>query len=414
MALTAALAFTGTAAGAVWTQLNSNTHAIDIADLVSAPPAAPTPKDPDDPYAGQVLNILVMGTDYRDEENAAIAGKSKNDAGMRSDTTFLVHISGDRSYIEVISFPRDALVPIPACEQPDGGTSKPTSRAMFNSAFDTGANGEKDPEIALKYAAACTYNTVQQLTGISLTNFVVLKMAGVIDVVDALGGVTMCFDEPVVGNKRYSPDLNLPAGQYTLSGREAIAFVRARKGKGMGLEDGSDTERIKRQQAFIDSMMSQLLTGNIMSDTPRLYQVLQAVLGSLVTDPQLSNLQSDIGIALALGKNLDSTRIVFTELPWAQAPSDANRVVFTSEAKDIWARIAANEPPPSIAPPADPGVGDADAGTADPGAAGTETPAVPVVPEPVAPAPGVSDPSVAATPAHLPGVCYDGWVPPAP
>ena len=91
---------------------------------------------PDDPFAGKALNILVMGTDYRDAENAAIAGEEE---GMRSDTTFVVHVSGDRTRMEVVSIPRDSLVDIPSCNLSNGSTSKPRKASV--SAIAAGAAG---------------------------------------------------------------------------------------------------------------------------------------------------------------------------------------------------------------------------------------------------------------------------------
>src|SRR5690606_30257780 len=146
---------------------------------------------------------------------------------MRSDTTMLLHVSADRSRIEVVSIPRDSLVEIPACTLPDG-TESGATYGMFNSAFTIGGSAQED----LTHAAACTISTLQTLTGVPITNHMVVQMDGVVDVVDALGGVRMCLPEPLVQNPAYGT-FELPAGEQTLDGRDSISYLRARHGTGL-------------------------------------------------------------------------------------------------------------------------------------------------------------------------------------
>lgn len=336
LVLTGALAFVGVGAATVYVDLKSRITVSDVSDLVVGGPTVEPPEDPDDPFAGRALNVLVMGTDFRDAENEAIAGAED---GMRSDTTFIAHVSGDRTRMEVVSIPRDSLVDLPACKLPGGGMSSP-QYGMFNAAFEIGSGGVDD----LDHAAACTITAVQELTGIPITNHVVVKMTGVIGVVDALDGVTMCFPEEVVGGA-HSPGLHIEAGEQTIDGDTAIDYLRARQGTGMGLEMGSDLARIERQQGFIDAMVRQILAQNIITNSPQLYRVIEAVLGSISADPSIADPAALAGLAFSL-RAIDPSEVVFTELPVATAPTDPNRVVWTSEADAIWERIAADEPPP--------------------------------------------------------------------
>lgn len=313
---------------------------IGVSDVSGLVRGGPTPSaDPDDPFTGRSLNILVMGTDLRGGENTEIAGAG--DGGMRSDTTMLVHLSGDRTRMEVVSIPRDSLVDIPSCAQADG-TESGARYGMFNSAFTIGGGSGED----LTYAAACTISTVQTLTDVPVTNHVVVKMDGVVDVVDALGGVRMCLPEPLVQNPAYGR-FELPAGEQTLDGRQSIGFLRARHGTGLGLEQGSDLTRITRQQAFVDALVRQVLAQNVITDSPRLYRTVQAVLGAITADPGLADPTALAGLAFSI-RDMDPDRIVFTELPVVTAPTDANRVVWTQDADAVWERIAADEPPPGL------------------------------------------------------------------
>jgi len=344
LVVTAVVAFGSAAAVASFVDLRSQIGVSDVDGLLAEddrPPAVATEQDPSDPFAGKDLNILVMGTDFRDEANAKIAGAGDE---FHSDTTLLVHISGDRSRIEAVSIPRDSLVDIPSCTLPGGGTTAPHPNAMFNTAFALGGGPGKD----VTGAAACTIHTVEKLTGVRIEDHVVVQMTGVIGVVDAIGGVTMCLPEPVKGKR---VDLDLKAGRQTLDGTTAINFLRARKGEGMGLEIGSDLKRIERQQAFFDATMRQILSQNVITDSPRLYRMVREILGSISTDPDLASPTALAGLAWSI-RDIDPARIVFTSVPVVDSVSQPGRVEWTSASDEIWARIRADK-----APPGTPGAG---------------------------------------------------------
>ncbi|MFI2104090.1 LCP family protein [Isoptericola sp. NPDC019693] len=350
LVVTAVVAFVAATAVASFVDLRSQIGVSDVDDLLAGddrPPEVPAEQDPSDPFAGKDLNILVMGTDFRDEANAEIAGAGDE---FHSDTTMLVHLSGDRSRIEAVSIPRDSLVDIPACKLPGGGETAPQSNAMFNSAFALGGGPDKD----VTGAAACTIRTVEELTGVRISDHVVVQMTGVIGVVDAIGGVTMCLPEPVKGRR---VDLDLPEGKQKLDGYTAINFLRARKGEGMGLEMGSDLKRIERQQAFFDAAMREILSQNVITDSPRLYRMVREILGSISTDPELASPTALAGLAWSI-RDLDPSRIVFTSVPVVDSVSQPGRVEWTSEADAIWERIRADEAPPGTPEP-DQGAGGA-------------------------------------------------------
>ncbi|WP_277209105.1 LCP family protein [Isoptericola croceus] len=371
LGLTGVLALVTSGAVAAYVDLRNQIEVSDVDALLGRdgpePQAEPAePEDPSDPFAGEALNILVMGTDFRDAANAALAGSGDE---FNSDTTLVVHISGDRTRIEAVSIPRDSLVDIPACPRPDGSTTSPQYGAMFNTAFAIGGGPEQD----VTGAAACTILTVEALTGLGIDDHVVVKMNGVVDIVDAIGGVPMCLPEPVVGDRRYS-DLELAAGEQVLDGATAIQFLRVRKGTGMGLELGSDLMRIERQQAFVDAMLREVLAQNVITDTAALYRMVQAALRAMSTSPDLASPTALAGLAWSV-RNVDPSDIVFESVPVVDAPSDANRVVWTAEAAGIWERLDADKPlaeePEPSASPSSPEVDGPD--VEDAGAGGDET-----------------------------------------
>ena len=377
LAVTTVVVFGAAGAAAVATRMTSNVDQLDLAGLVDAAPTPSEDPDPTDMHAGQPVNVLVLGSDQRDGVNAEIGGE---ETGMRSDTTILVHVSADRSRVEMVSIPRDSLVDVPSCTLTNGATTRPQNNAIFNSAFAVGWDQGGD----LESAAACTVNTVQANTGVPITNVVVVDFAGFQNMIDAIGGVPMCIVEDVPD--KYT-GLNLTAGQQTLDGATALQYARARHGTTF---DGSDTMRAGRQQQLIAKVANEVLSKNLLTDGQQLLQFLSAATQSVTTNLSVGDLT---GLAFSL-RSIDRENIVLMTVPWAPAASDRNRVEWTSEADTLWANIAADRP--MLGEPDVPAA-DTPAATTDPAAPpvdGTEPPvtdAVPVEPK----TPGV-DPFTAA------------------
>ncbi|WP_372595616.1 LCP family protein [Actinotalea sp.] len=379
---TAVLATTVGGAAAAYNRLQGNVTVADVSALVGEAPEQPAP-DPDDPLAGQEVNILLLGSDERDGENGEIGGDVE---GMRSDTTIVVHISADRTRAELVSIPRDSIVDIPSCTMTDGSTSWAQSDAMFNTAFAIGWDQGGD----LTSAAACTIKTVQANTGLTIDHFAVVDFVGFISMVDALDGVPICISEPL-----YSADagLDLDAGYQTLDGTTALAFARARKGTNL---NGSDLQRTGRQQELIAAMVRQIQSQNILTDVPNLMSFLSAATASLTVDPALSSLTDMAGLALSL-RSLDRSAITFMTIPVTAWPEDPNRVVWTSEAATVWANMVADQPIVATAEPA------ADA-SADPTPSATTSASPSADPSASSSATPSTDPTPSTTTTAEPGV----------
>ncbi|WP_235518385.1 LCP family protein [Cellulomonas sp. Leaf334] len=365
LTVAALVVFGASGVAAVAAKLNGNMDKVDVSALVNPMPEPTKEPDPDDPNAGQAVNILIMGSDQRDGLNGEIGGEA---AGMRSDTTMVLHISADRSRVELVSIPRDSLVDIPSCTMTNGKTSRAT-HGMFNSAFATGWDNGGD----MTSAAACTINTVQHNTGVPIDHFVVVDFAGFQQMVNSIGGVPMCIPNDMTAKEA---GLQLSAGFQTLDGGTALAYARARKGVGVG--DGSDTNRIGNQQKLIAAMVREVLSRDVLTNPQKLISFLSAATGSLTTDSGMS-IGNMTGLAYNL-RNISSGNITFMTIPFAAAKSDPNRVEWTSAADAVWENMANDVPalgetptaPATTAPPAAP-----DATTAP------ETPTTPVQPAPV-------------------------------
>lgn len=327
LAVTSVVVFGAAGAAAVTARITDNVDGLDLDGLVAAPPTPSKDPDPSDAHAGQPVNVLVLGSDQRDGANADIGGKEE---GMRSDTTILLHVSADRTRVEMVSLPRDSLVQIPSCTLTNGKTTKAQSRGMLNSAFALGWDYGGD----LESAAACTQSTVQANTGVAITNVVVVDFAGFQNMVNAIGGVPMCIEEDHYD--RYT-GLDITAGQHVLDGVTALQYARARHGTGF---DGSDTMRAGRQQVLVAAVANEVLSKNLLTDAGQLLQFLSAATQSVTTNLSLGDLT---GLAFSL-RSIDRGNIVFTTVPWAPATSDPNRVEWTSEADELWANMAADLP----------------------------------------------------------------------
>ncbi len=332
LVLLAVLLTLGSAVASVYHNLQSNIRQTDVNDLLGR---NPDDQIPIDKAAGRPLNILVLGSDIRegdsDVDGSGAAGITE---GMRADTTMLFHVSEDRSRVEVVSIPRDLLVDVPSCTVRTGENldetfeTSPAYDAMFNAAF---AYGGQTGDVAS--AAACSMKTVESMTGIHLDGYVVVNFASFKDVVQALGGIPMYFEEPLFDE---FAGLDVPAGCRLLDGDQSLALARARKMIG----DGSDISRIGRQQELVFAILEEAKSMNLFTDMTTLYRVLQAATANLDTSEGLGDIPTLVGLAGSL-RNIDLANVQFITTPWEPA---GNRVALASDAPVLWNAIANDHP----------------------------------------------------------------------
>ncbi|MSZ77762.1 MAG: LytR family transcriptional regulator, partial [Actinobacteria bacterium] len=148
---------TGTAVVLVYRHLNTNLDIVDVGPMLTDRPDKVRVEGPKEP-----LNILVLGDDTRACDGCDI----DNEAGSGgSDTTILIHVSADRKDAYGVSLPRDAMVTRPDCTAEDGSTIPGGELQMFNTAYSLGG-------------AACTIQTMEQLTGIRIDHYVTIDFNG--------------------------------------------------------------------------------------------------------------------------------------------------------------------------------------------------------------------------------------------
>ena len=179
------------------------------------------------PAAAAGQNWLITGSDSRQgltgqEEQVLATGHDIS--GHRSDTILILHIPASGRAV-LVSIPRDSYVQIPG-----HGYNK------INAAYAYGG-----PKLLAK--------TVQNATGLYINHFMGIGFGGLVNVVDAVGGVRMCLPGPMVDPKA---GLDLKAGCQTLDGAQALGFVRTRNFA------ESDLQREQDQRLFLKALLSKM------------------------------------------------------------------------------------------------------------------------------------------------------------
>ena len=302
---------TGAAVNLAYRNLDGGIESQDITSLLTDRPEKEEVEGPMEP-----LNILVMGTDDRSCEGCAIDGET---GGGGSDTTLLIHVSADRQEAYGISLPRDALVTRPDCVTEDGETIPGGELEMFNTAFALGG-------------PACTIQTVEQLTGVLIDHYVTVDFNGFVDMVDAVGGVEVCIPKDVADPTH---NIYFDAGTQTLEGRQALNYVRER----YVLSANSDIGRMKRQQAFIASMVNKVVSAGTLTRPDRVFGFLKAATRSITVDEELGSIKDLVDLALQF-RDTGLGDIEFVTVPNEPYEPDPNRLVWSDKAAKLWKRVA--------------------------------------------------------------------------
>ena len=284
-----------------------------------------------DVNAGKPVTFLVLGQDSRDGNNRSFTHDSET-GDHQSDTTMVVQISADRSYMNIVSIPRDSMVNAPACDTTKGRIPA-RQHVMFNSIFASGYAQGGD----LASAASCSLKAVNALTGLNIHHFIVTDFSGLSNMIDAIGGVSLCI--PTATRDTYT-GVNFKQGMQHLDGRLATQYARMRHDTA---SDGSDIMRTTRQQYLIKQLLHQALSKNLFTQTGELYQLAKSALGALSISEGLADPSTLVGLALSMRK-LNTSHIYAQTIPVVPDAYDPNRVVWSDEADSIWKRMRENKP----------------------------------------------------------------------
>lgn len=297
----------------------ANVKTFDLPGQESGPP----------PSIGELeggFDILVVGSDTGIGQGGL--GEGRGSATL-NDVNILLHVSADHSNAVAVSFPRDLVVPIPSCTNEKTGK---TSAAMTAQPIN----------VALSYGGVnCVAKTVENFTGVTIDYAGLITFTGVIEMSNAVGGVPVCFAEDI--HDKFT-GFTRPAGVSTLSGYDALMFLRSRHGVG----DGSDLTRISSQQVFLSSLVRTLKSADTLGDPTKVYSLAKAALGNMELSSSLKNVDTMYSMALAL-KDIPLESVVFTQYPGstgqpAGTPYAGKVKPNTAIGNKLFAKILADEP----------------------------------------------------------------------
>jgi len=197
---------------------------------------------------------LVVGSDSRDnlsdEEKKELGTGSV--AGQRTDTIMLLHVPGGGGPTVLISVPRDSYVPIPG-----HGSNK------INAAYSYGG-------------AELLIETLENVGGVKIDDYVETGLGGFADIVNAIGGVELCPSKAMKDSKAH---LNVKAGCQTMNGKTALAYARARYSDPLG-----DLGRVKRQRETLAAIAKKTLSPSTLIMPWRAFSAAKAGGGALTVD----------------------------------------------------------------------------------------------------------------------------------
>lgn len=234
--------------------------------------------------ADGAVDILLVGTDSRLDAK----GEPLTDDELRwlrvgdevttsTDTIVLIRIPNDGSAATAISIPRDAYVQVPGLGMSKinaayGATREGVRRTEVENGTDE-AQAEADGTRAGRKALI---ESVAALTGVTVDHYAEVGLLGFALLTDAVGGVEVCLNravrEPLSGAR-------FKAGRQVLTGPKALSFVRQRHNLPRG-----DLDRITRQQVYMASLASKILSTQTLTNPAKLTELQNAVSRSVVID----------------------------------------------------------------------------------------------------------------------------------
>jgi len=261
---------------------------LQTTDILSQPDDDVPPPPADD----GAEDILLVGADARTDMqgnplplSVLKTLRTEQTDAVNTDTLIILRVPKNGGKPTAISIPRDTWVSVPK-----GGQAKINSvfgTAKRQAAHDLRAQGKEDSaEIERDSDQAgrkALVQTIQEFTQIRLDHYAEVNLLGFYLITEALGGVDVCLNH---ATEDKDSGASFTAGLHTVSGGEALSFVRQRKNLPRG-----DLDRIVRQQVFLGSALHKVLSAGVLTNPGTLGSLTDALRKSLVLDPDFDLLQ---------------------------------------------------------------------------------------------------------------------------
>jgi LCP family protein required for cell wall assembly len=253
----------------------------------------------------EAMNLLLVGNDSRanlsDEQLASL--NAGTDSGINTDTMILVHVPADGSRASFVSFPRDSYVQIP-------GYGKDKLNAAYAYGYAETPASASD-EVRQAGGAQLLVQTISGLTGLQIDHYAEVDLLGFFNLSSVVGGVEVNLCE-AVDDSEWSGAV-FDAGVQTISGADALKFVRQRHGLPRG-----DFDRIVRQQVFIAGVLRKMLSDDVMLNLGKQRELVEAASQSLTIDKGLDLFQ----LAQQM-QSVTAGSIEFQTIPYVGTDRDA-------------------------------------------------------------------------------------------
>lgn len=248
-------------------------------------------------------------------------------ASQLNDVNMVVHISPEPRNVTVISIPRDMMTSRPECSDIGGSPTAPASTAQFNEAYSIGG-------------LDCVARTATELTGLEIDHAALMTWGGVIDITNAIGGVSVCIEQDIPFDDQ--TNFELSAGEHELVGMQALQFLRTRYTLPGG---GSDLNRIGNQQLYMGALVRKMVSEETFGNIGRLLKLANAITDNATLSTGLSdNPMTLVSLANAL-RGIPLEDYAFIQFPATDYAPDPNRVAPIPEAWDlIYQALERNQP----------------------------------------------------------------------
>ena len=228
------------------------------------------------------LTFLLMGVD------SETSGLNAN-AAFNGDTLMLITFNPKTLTATMVSIPRDTYVPI---------TCNNNRYAKINS--------------SAAYGTSCVIDTVSSFLDVEIDYYVKINFKGVVELVDAIGGVEVDVEAPTYGADTYDGMMCeqnsdrlfgdhlvcIEPGLQTLNGEQALAYARNRH-----MYIGGDLDRVRHQQQVVEAIASKALQFSSIND---LQNILNAISNNIATNMSTNTILSGYNVIKNMVSNVIS------------------------------------------------------------------------------------------------------------